>query len=156
MNAEKAQSQGFDIIIGNPPYIDYRKIDGKTKTSLSETSSVYKKSKEGSIYVYFLERFLLMLADKGNVSFINPIAYICQDSGKGIRTFIDNNLTLKQMLDVSNIKVFETLLLIPVSIFFLIKISAQSQNMGKQTIRTFHIYNGSLFKMRKLRIYQYF
>ena len=107
MNAEKTQSQGFDIIIGNPPYIDYRKIDGKTKTSLSETSSVYKKSKEGSIYVYFLERFLLMLADKGNVSFINPIAYICQDSGKGIRTFIDNNLTLKQMLDVSNIKVFE-------------------------------------------------
>ena len=41
MNAEKTQSQGFDIIIGNPPYIDYRKIDGKTKTSLSVTSSVY-------------------------------------------------------------------------------------------------------------------
>ncbi|GHR28025.1 hypothetical protein VN0453_01410 [Helicobacter pylori] len=47
---------GFDCIIGNPPYIDYRKIDEKTKIFLSKFSSVYKKSKEGSIFVYFIER----------------------------------------------------------------------------------------------------
>ncbi len=35
---------GFDCIIGNPPYIDYRKIDEKTKIFLSKFSSVYKKS----------------------------------------------------------------------------------------------------------------
>ncbi|MFP6188508.1 Eco57I restriction-modification methylase domain-containing protein [Helicobacter pylori] len=99
---------GFDCIIGNPPYIDYRKIDEKTKIFLSKFSSVYKKSKEGSIFVYFIERASQLLFKHGEISFINPIAYLCKPTDHGIRDYIDKNLKITILIDLSNIKIFES------------------------------------------------
>ncbi|MGL2861262.1 DUF7149 domain-containing protein [Helicobacter pylori] len=99
---------GFDCIIGNPPYIDYRKIDEKTKIFLSKFSSVYKKSKEGSIFVYFIERASQALIKHGLISFINPIAYLCKPTDHGIRDYIDKNLKITMLIDLSNIKIFES------------------------------------------------
>ncbi|WP_231204891.1 Eco57I restriction-modification methylase domain-containing protein [Helicobacter pylori] len=101
---------GFDCIIGNPPYIDYRKIDEKTKIFLSKFSSVYKKSKEGSIFVYFIEcaSQLIIKHAHGEISFINPIAYLCKPTDQGIRDYIDKNLKITMLIDLSNIKIFES------------------------------------------------
>ncbi|WP_154474398.1 Eco57I restriction-modification methylase domain-containing protein [Helicobacter pylori] len=99
---------GFDCIIGNPPYIDYRKIDEKTKIFLSKFSSVYKKSKEGSIFVYFIERASQLIIKHGEISFINPIAYLCKPTDHGIRDYIDKNLKIIMLIDLSNIKIFES------------------------------------------------
>ncbi len=88
---------GFDCIIGNPPYIDYRKIDEKTKIFLSKFSSVYKKSKEGSIFVYFIERASKLIIKHGLISFINPIAYLCKPTDHGIRDYIDKNLKITML-----------------------------------------------------------
>ncbi|MGL2640562.1 Eco57I restriction-modification methylase domain-containing protein, partial [Helicobacter pylori] len=99
---------GFDCIIGNPPYIDYRKIDEKTKIFLSKFSSVYKKSKEGSIFVYFIERASQLIIKHGLISFINPIAYLCKPTDHGIRDYIDKNFKITMLIDLSNIKIFES------------------------------------------------
>ncbi len=99
---------GFDCIIGNPPYIDYRKIDEKTKIFLSKFSNVYKKSKEGSIFVYFIERVSQLIIRHGEISFINPIAYLCKPTDHGIRDYIDKNLKITMLIDLSNIKIFES------------------------------------------------
>ncbi|GAA9839277.1 hypothetical protein VN0561_04130 [Helicobacter pylori] len=99
---------GFDCIIGNPPYIDYRKIDEKTKIFLSKFSSVYKKSKEGSIFVYFIERASQLIIKHGEISFINPIVYLCKPTDHGIRDYIDKNLKITMLIDLSNIKIFES------------------------------------------------
>lgn len=99
---------GFDCIIGNPPYIDYRKIDEKTKIFLSKFSSVYKKSKEGSIFVYFIECASQLIIKHGEISFINPIAYLCKPTDHGIRDYIDKNLKITMLIDLSNIKIFES------------------------------------------------
>ncbi|EMG86372.1 hypothetical protein HMPREF1397_01424 [Helicobacter pylori GAM115Ai] len=99
---------GFDCIIGNPPYIDYRKIDEKTKIFISKFSSVYKKSKEGSIFVYFIERASQLIIKHGLISFINPIAYLCKPTDYGIRDYIDKNLKITMLIDLSNIKIFES------------------------------------------------
>ncbi|WRD34495.1 Eco57I restriction-modification methylase domain-containing protein [Helicobacter pylori] len=105
---DKGDFLGFDCIIGNPPYIDYRKIDEKTKIFLSKFSSVYKKSKEGSIFVYFIERASQLIIKHGEISFINPIAYLCKPTDHGIRDYIDKNLKITMLIDLSNIKIFES------------------------------------------------
>lgn len=99
---------GFDLVVGNPPYIDYRKIDEQTKGILAKNSAIYKDSKEGSIYVYFIEKSKEILSKNGSMIFINPISYICQEAGFGLRNFIDKNLSLNLMLNVSNLKVFDS------------------------------------------------
>ncbi len=105
---DEGDFSGFDCIIGNPPYIDYRKIDEKTKIFLSKFSSVYKKSKEGSIFVYFIERASQLIIKHGEISFINPIAYLCKPTDHGIRDYIDKNLKITMLIDLSNIKIFES------------------------------------------------
>lgn len=104
---ENGEFMGFDLVVGNPPYIDYRKIDEQTKGVLAKNSAIYKDNKEGSIYVYFIERSKEILSKNGSMIFINPISYICQEAGFGLRNFIDKNLSLNLMLNVSNIKVFD-------------------------------------------------
>lgn len=104
---ENGEFMGFDLVVGNPPYIDYRKIDEQTKGILAKNSAIYKDSKEGSIYVYFIEKSKEILSKNGSMIFINPISYICQEAGFGLRNFIDKNLSLNLMLNVSNIKVFD-------------------------------------------------
>lgn len=105
---ENGEFMGFDLVVGNPPYIDYRKIDEQTKGILAKNSAIYKDSKEGSIYVYFIERSKEILSKNGSMIFINPISYICQEAGFGLRNFIDKNLSLNLMLNVSNLKVFDS------------------------------------------------
>ena len=98
--------EGFDVVIGNPPYIDYRKIDDYTKSHLDNYRS-YSICRTASIFVYFIELSLRLLNKKGSLVFINPYQYLSADSGKGIRSVIMPNKSLKKLVDVSHIKVFE-------------------------------------------------
>lgn len=104
---ENGDFMGFDLIIANPPYIDYRKIDNGLKGVLKTKSEIYKFGKMGSIFVYFIELASNIMNKNGLIAFINPINYICQGSYESLRKFIDEKLTLLQMLDVSNFKVFK-------------------------------------------------
>lgn len=100
-------TDGFDIVIGNPPYVDYRKIDDKTKKGLAQISEVFRIEKKGSFYVYFIELGINLLKSHGVLIFINPYQYLSAESGNGIREVIMKNNCLKTIVDVSNIRVFE-------------------------------------------------
>lgn len=99
------ENPGFDIVIGNPPYIDYRKIDDSTKQGLNDFVS-YQITKTGSIYVYFIELGIKILKKNGTLVFINPYQYLTADSGYGIRKFVIDNYQISRIVDVSNIRVF--------------------------------------------------
>lgn len=58
---------GFDVIIGNPPYVEYRKIkDYQIKG--------YKTEQCGNLYAYVVERCLNLLKGKSSLGFIIPIS----------------------------------------------------------------------------------
>ena len=97
---------GFDIVIGNPPYVDYRRIDALTKIGLTKYSS-YQIEKKGSLYVYFIEKGLELLKQNARLYFINPYQYLSAESGRGIRSFVISKHNIERIIDVSNIKVFD-------------------------------------------------
>ena len=98
---------GFDIVIGNPPYVDYRKIDNITKNGIQKYHT-YNIEKKGSLYVYFIEKSLRITKENGVLIFINPYQYLSAESGIGIRDYIIKNHYLESIIDISNIKVFDT------------------------------------------------
>lgn len=103
------ENDGFDVVIGNPPYVDYRKIDNITKYYLSRNSESYKNTKMASLYVYFIEKGIKLYNKNGFLIYINPYQYLSADSGIGIRSFIfKNNIGINRIVDVSHIKVFNT------------------------------------------------
>lgn len=102
---------GFDIVIGNPPYV--------RRTSLRELDKlVYEKlfesaTKQYDLYLLFIERGIQMLTENGFLSYINPIRFFNSDYGFGCRKFIVNNHRLKSVLDISQLPVFQNVLTYP-------------------------------------------
>lgn len=101
--------EGFDIVIGNPPYvnaIDLKKSLGDIE--YKRLKSYYTTAK-GTIdyYVYFFEKGLNLLCDNGILSYITPNKYLCANYGKELRTFLINNTQLLILLDVSRNNIFD-------------------------------------------------
>ncbi|MBT9143952.1 MAG: Type IIS restriction enzyme Eco57I [Dehalococcoidia bacterium] len=96
---------GFDVVIANPPYIDYRYIPRDTVKSLSNFY-VYNPSARPNIYMFFIERSYQILKTNGVLTYINPNQFLSIDAGYTLRKMLINNTTIKFFCDVSYIKVF--------------------------------------------------
>ncbi len=106
---------GFDIVIGNPPYVDYRKIDDKTKKGISDFE-IAKHSKMINLYNYFYEIGFNLLKSKGILAYITPQQYLILENCEGIRDLIRNN-TVISFLDFARVKVFDASTYTFISIF---------------------------------------
>ena len=101
--------EGFDIVIGNPPYISA--LDAR-KYIDAETRSQYKKlffSATGAYdtYVLFFEIGIKTLKSNGSLHLITPSKFLSASYAKSLREFILKHSLLK-ISDFSTIKVFES------------------------------------------------
>ena len=100
---------GFDIVIGNPPYInanDLKKRLGKEK--YDNLKSHYSTSKGTiDIYILFYEFGLKSLNDSGLLTYITPNRYLSASYGEALRNFIYNNYSIECISDFSSVRVFE-------------------------------------------------
>jgi len=102
------QGGGFDVIIGNPPYL---RIQGLKENMNNETSYFEKSYKAATgrydIYVLFIERAFNLLKPNGKLCFILPNKFINSDFGKGIRKVIADNKALYSIVHFGSEMVFE-------------------------------------------------
>ncbi len=102
---------GFDIVIGNPPYIRRTSLSEKDKANYERLYNSAKKQYD--IYLLFIERGLKSLQSNGHLCFINPIRFFNSDYGEGCRKVIMRESCIKSILDVSQLSVFENALTYP-------------------------------------------
>ena len=62
---------GFDVVIGNPPFVEYSKIRKEYKVR------DYKTEECGNLYAFVAERSLSLLSNNGSFGFILPISFVC-------------------------------------------------------------------------------
>ena len=102
---------GFDIVIGNPPYI--------RRTSINENDKKYydrqykSATKQYDMYLLFIEQGMNILNKNGHLCFINPIRFFNADYGFGCRKLLAENYTLKYVLDISQLPVFQNAMTYP-------------------------------------------
>ncbi len=97
---------GFDVIIGNPPYMDFREIEKNQTTFLKD----YKASEDSlrpNLYQFFIELGYNIMRQGAYFCYINPNQFLSIDAGYGIRKLIVENTIIQFIEDVSTIKVFE-------------------------------------------------
>jgi len=99
---------GFDIIIGNPPYVPVKQQDKQTRDFLKNN---YKYSSGSDLYVAFIEKSFTLLKDKKYFSFICPNKFFGANYGKKIRDFIKENLNVYEIWDLKDEKVFKDALI---------------------------------------------
>lgn len=102
------ENNGFDIVIGNPPYLG---IQGIIKNS-PDVEKVYKLNYESAtgyydLYTLFVENSLKRLINgKGILNFIMPHSWIVAEFGKGLRGMIADGYHFKKFINFGAYKVF--------------------------------------------------
>ena len=103
---EIVKNGGFDIIIGNPPYVRIQYLD--KKESIFFNNNFESATKNYDIYVLFVEKSLKFLSKNGVLGFILPSKFVNADYGIGLRNIISKSKSLYRILDFKDIQVFES------------------------------------------------
>ena len=101
---EVFEKGGFDVVIGNPPYVPTEFISDCDKNFYEKTY----KSAYGRINIYpiFYEKGIELLKENGLLGFITPYTILKNQYYIEARKFILNETKIKTLVDFANIQVF--------------------------------------------------
>lgn len=104
---------GFDIIVGNPPYVRVQKMNKYSHDEYlymkSEDYPLKLASKIGTLdkYYLFVERALLMLRDDGVCGYVIPNKFMHEKNGAGLRKFLSEKKALTHIVNFNEMQLFE-------------------------------------------------
>lgn len=97
---------GFDLVIGNPPYVNTHDMSGETIRFLKEN---FRTTQSGvfNIFYAFIEHGMKFLKPSGKLSFIVPNNFLTIKSAEDLRSYIQHHKILKQIIDFTDNMVFK-------------------------------------------------
>lgn len=100
-------SDGFDIVIGNPPYIQLQNDGGKLAKLYADCN--YKTfARTGDIYCLFYERGHQLLKSNGHLCYITSNKWMRAGYGEKTRDFFAKNTNPMLLIDFAGVKIFES------------------------------------------------
>ncbi|MXV78441.1 class I SAM-dependent DNA methyltransferase [Candidatus Poribacteria bacterium] len=95
---------GFDIVIGNPPYVRQELIRSIRPTLQRIFPDVYTGTAD--LYVYFYKRGGELLRDYGVLTYISSNKFLRSGYGRRLRTFLTDQTRIHILLDFGGVGVF--------------------------------------------------
>ena len=97
---EIMEQGGFDVVIGNPPYV-------RIQTIAREEADYYRDHFESAhgafdLYVLFVEQGLKLLKDGGLLGFITSGKFLKSEYGKRLRTLLHEKCCVRSIVDLSD------------------------------------------------------
>ena len=94
---------GFDVVLGNPPYVRMELIKAM-KPYLEQRFEVV--SDRADLYCYFYERGLRLLKPGGRLGYISSSTFFKTGSGEPLRSYLLKNATIETVTDFGDLQVF--------------------------------------------------
>jgi len=98
------QQGGFDIVIGNPPYVRQEQIKD-LKPALQREYECY--TGKADLFVYFYEQGLNLLKPGGYLTYISSNKYMRSSYGEKLRDFLGSKSKILHLIDFGDTNVFE-------------------------------------------------
>ncbi len=100
---EAGAFRGFDVVIGNPPYI--------RQEAFTDSKPLFKQrfatfDGKADLYVYFIELALDLLTPGGELSYIAPKKWLRAGYGAPLRHWLPQHHTLLEFVDFGDLPVF--------------------------------------------------
>ena len=102
---EVFQEGGFDIVIGNPPYVRQELIRPIKPTLKRLFPEVYAGTAD--LYVYFYKRGTELLRVAGVLTYISSNKFMRAAYGEKLRVFFTDKACLKKLVDFGSVQVFK-------------------------------------------------
>jgi hypothetical protein len=94
---------GFDVVIGNPPYVRMELIK-RIKPYLEKRYVV--ADDRADLYAYFLECGVGLLKEGGRLGFITSSTFFHTGSGEKLRTFLGDDIGIEAVVDFGDRQIF--------------------------------------------------
>lgn len=95
---------GFDIVLGNPPYVRMELLKAM-KPYLESRFEVV--SDRADLYAYFFERGVKLLKPGGRLGFISSSTFFKTGSGAPLRDFLRTKATIEHVIDFGDLQIFD-------------------------------------------------
>jgi len=101
LEPKEKEEQGFDTVIGNPPYVSSKELPNFYK----ECAKKFFKTAFGQydIYTLFIEKSLNLLMNCRNFGFIIPDAFLGRSNFEPIRIFLLNKTQIRRIDQISGV-----------------------------------------------------
>jgi len=96
---------GFDVVIGNPPYLGFQGIDKSFKKVLRK--QFVTTEGKFDLYIPFIEKGYDLLKDRGFFVFICPTGFTKRNHGGAIRKFLIEHTKLQELVDFEHAQIFD-------------------------------------------------
>lgn len=100
-------NDGFDIVIGNPPYIQLQNNGGEL-AQLYASGNYKTYARTGDIYCLFYERGCQLLKPGGHLCYITSNKWMRAGYGEKTREFLAKNTNPLLLIDFAGVKIFES------------------------------------------------
>jgi type I restriction-modification system DNA methylase subunit len=98
---------GFDAVIGNPPYLRIQGLQEYYGDQIDYFTKRYEGAvKRFDLYLLFVEKGFNLLVKGGYLGFICPHKFLNSDFGSGLRDFLINNTAIESFVSFGNNLVF--------------------------------------------------
>ncbi|MDR2171707.1 MAG: Eco57I restriction-modification methylase domain-containing protein [Planctomycetaceae bacterium] len=98
---------GFDVVIGNPPYVQLQN-NGGALANLYEPCKFITFARTGDLYCLFYEQAYNLLKDGGRVCLITSNKWMRAGYGENTRKFLAENTNPEKLIDFAGVKIFES------------------------------------------------
>jgi hypothetical protein len=96
---------GFDVVIGNPPYVQIQKFAAAQKEAWQEQQFM-TYAPTGDVYCLFFERGVRLLKRGGQLSYITSNKWMRAGYGEKLRDFFANQTAVEEVIDFGGVVVF--------------------------------------------------
>lgn len=98
--------QGFEIIVGNPPYVSTRNLDIEAKENIKN----WEVSRSGNpdLYIPFFQIGYENLAENGILGFITMNTFFKSLNGRALRNYFEENRATIRIIDFGTLQIFKS------------------------------------------------
>ena len=100
------ENGGFDVVIGNPPYVQIQNFSGQQIQKDWERQRYESFAKRGDIYCLFYEQGWRLLRDHGVLAYITSNKWMRAAYGKKLRKFFLAKADIGQLIDFGDSPIF--------------------------------------------------
>jgi 23S rRNA G2445 N2-methylase RlmL len=97
---------GFDVVIGNPPYVSLSRMKDKASVFVASKYETYEKGSD--LYCLFYEAGINHLKRNGVLTFITSNSWMQTDYGRSLRRYFINNTDPLILINLADAQIFET------------------------------------------------